>query len=103
MIGFFFPIAIFLALVLIWFLFRSGGYKRHPLDAPPGRDWTLTAERFRDPKSGEMLEVWYCPRTGERAYVRARQAALVELNARSSRAALGLISACPLHDPRPRH
>ena len=72
MIGFFFPIAIFLALVLIWFLFRSGGYKRQPLDAPPGRDWTLTAERFRDPQSGEMLEVWYCPRTGERAYVRAR-------------------------------
>jgi hypothetical protein len=70
MIGFFFPIAILLALVLIWFLFRSGGYKRQPLDAPPGRDWTLTAERFRDPQSGEMLEVWYCPRTGERAYVR---------------------------------
>jgi hypothetical protein len=72
MIGLFFPIAIFLALVLIWFLFRSGGYKRQPLDAPPGRDWTLTAERFRDPQSGEMLEVWYCPRTGERAYVRGR-------------------------------
>jgi hypothetical protein len=72
MIGFFFPIAIFLALVLIWFLFRSGGYKRQPLDAPPGRDWTLTAERFRDPQSGEMLEVWYCPRTGERACLRAR-------------------------------
>ena len=61
MIGFFFPIAIFLALVLIWFLFRSGGYKRQPLDAPPGHGWTLTAERFRDPKSGQMLEVWYCP------------------------------------------
>jgi hypothetical protein len=75
MIGFFFPIAIFLALVLIWFLFRSGGYKRQPLDAPPGRDWTLTAERFRDPQSGEMLEVWYCPRTGERAYVRAAESA----------------------------
>ena len=60
------------ALALIWFLFRSGGYKRHPLDAPPGRDWTLTEERFVDPKSGELLEVWYCARSGERAYVRAR-------------------------------
>jgi hypothetical protein len=60
------------ALVLIWLLFRSGGYKRRPLDAPPGADWTLTGERFVDPSSGETLEVWFCARTGERAYVRAR-------------------------------
>ena len=72
MIPFLFPLGIFLAVILIWFFFRSGGYKRHPLDAPPGPDWTFTGERFRDPQSGEMLEVWYCPRTGERAYVRAR-------------------------------
>jgi hypothetical protein len=72
MIGFFFPVGIFLALILIWFFFRQDGYKRHPLDAPPGRGWTLTAERLRDPQSGEMLEVWYCPRTGERAYVRGQ-------------------------------
>jgi hypothetical protein len=72
MIGFLFPVGIFLALILIWFLVRQGGYKRHPLNAPPGRDWTLTAERFHDPQSGEMLEVWYCPRTGERAYVRGQ-------------------------------
>ena len=63
MIPFLFPAGFFLALILIWFFFRSGGYKRQPLDAPPGRDWTLTPERFRDPQSGEMLEVWYCPRT----------------------------------------
>ena len=43
-----------------------------PLDAPPGKDWSFTGERFLDPPSGETLEVWYCPRTGERAYVRAR-------------------------------
>ena len=72
MIPFLFPACFFLALILIWFFFRSGGYKRQPLDAPPGRDWTLTAERFRDPQSDEMLEVWYRPRTGERAYVRTR-------------------------------
>ena len=70
-----FPVAFFIALILIWFFFRQNGYKRHPLDAPPGRDWTLTAERFLDPQSGELLEVWYCPRTGERAYVRARDGA----------------------------
>ena len=68
----FFWILVAAALVLIWLLFRSGGYKRQPLDAPPGRDWTLTEERFVDPKSGELLEVWYCARNGERAYVRAR-------------------------------
>jgi hypothetical protein len=67
----FFWIAVPAALVLIWLLFRSGGYKREPLDAPPGRDWTFTGERFVDPKSGELLEVWQQPRTGERAYVRA--------------------------------
>ena len=60
------------ALVLIWLLFRSGGYKRQPLDAPPRGDWTFTGERFVDPGSGETLEVWFRARTGERAYVRAR-------------------------------
>ncbi len=65
-------VALPFALVVIWLLFRSGGYKRRPLDAPPGRDWTLTGERFVDPKSGELVEVWFCARTGERAYVRAR-------------------------------
>ena len=57
--------------VLIWLLFRSGGYKRRPLDAPPGPGWKLTGERFVDPSSGETLEVWQDPKNGERAYVRA--------------------------------
>jgi len=68
----FFWIVVAAALVSIWLLFRSGGYKRKPLDAPPGRDWTFTGERFVDSKSGELLEVWFCARSGERAYVRAR-------------------------------
>ena len=66
------PLGFGLALLLIWFLFRKGGYKRRPLDAPPGPDWRFTGERFLDPPSGETVEVWSCPRTGERAYVRAR-------------------------------
>jgi hypothetical protein len=66
------PFGFGLALLLIWYFFRKGGYKRRPLDAPPGRDWTFTGERFLDPPSGEMVEVWSCQRTGERAYVRAR-------------------------------
>ena len=69
---FLFPLGVFLALLLVWFIFRSGGYKRRPLEAPPRGDFRLTDERFRDPATGEMLEVWYSPRTGERAYVRAR-------------------------------
>jgi hypothetical protein len=72
MIPFVFPLGIFFAVVLVWFFFRSGGYKRQPLDAPPGRDWNFTGERFLDPQSGAMLEVWYSPQTGERAYVRGR-------------------------------
>jgi len=58
--------------LLIWFLFRKGGYKRKALDAPPGPDWTATGERFVDPTTGEQLEVWFHTESGERAYVRAR-------------------------------
>ncbi len=57
---------------LIWFAFRKGGYKRVPLDAPPGPDWVATDERFVDPSSGETLAVWFDPKSGERAYVRTR-------------------------------
>jgi hypothetical protein len=60
---------------LIWFFFRSGGYKREPLDAPPGPDWIRTEERFVDPSSGESLAVWFNPKSGERAYVRTRASA----------------------------
>ncbi len=72
MIGFLFPVAFLVALILIWFFFRSGGYKRSPLDAPPEDDWIFTGERFVDPGSGELVEVWSQPGSGERAYVRAR-------------------------------
>ena len=69
-------IALPAALVLIWLLFRHGGYKRDLLDAPPGAAWTFTGERFVDPSSGAMAEVWMNDRTGERAYVRARPGAI---------------------------
>jgi hypothetical protein len=59
--------------VLIWLFFRKGGYKRQPLDAPPGPDWQRTEERFVDPSSGEALDVWFHPASGERAYVRSRK------------------------------
>lgn len=59
--------------LLIWMLFRNGGYKRRPLDAPPGPDWVKTQERYVDPASGETLDVWFHPRSGDRVYVRARR------------------------------
>lgn len=71
-IGFVIWAALFAAPFLAWLLFRSGGYKRRPLDAPPGADWRFTGERFIDPSSGVELEVWYRPQNGERVYVRAR-------------------------------
>ncbi|HET8608360.1 MAG TPA: hypothetical protein VFM11_01355 [Burkholderiales bacterium] len=36
-------------------------------------DWQPTGERFMDPASGQLLEVYYNPQTGERDY-RGRQA-----------------------------
>jgi hypothetical protein len=72
MIGFSIWLGVLALIVLVWFLFRKGGYKRKPLDAPPGPDWVRTEERFVDPSSGETLEVWFHPSSGERAYVRAR-------------------------------
>ena len=39
MIAFGLPVGFGLALLLIWFFFRKGGYKRRPLDAPP-RGWS---------------------------------------------------------------
>jgi len=62
-----------LLVVLIWALFRNGGYKRTPLDAPPGPDWQKSDERFVDPSSGEVLDVWFQPKSGERAYVRSQR------------------------------
>jgi hypothetical protein len=70
--GCLFPLVLFAAVILIWLVFRRGGYKREPLGRPPGPGWTFTGERFADPGSGEMVEVWYSADSGERAYVRAR-------------------------------
>ena len=75
MTAFAFPFGVLALTVLAWLLFRSGGYKRKPLDAPPGLDWELTDERFVDPSTGETLAVWFHPRSGERVYVRVRRSA----------------------------
>jgi hypothetical protein len=71
MMGFAIWLGAIALIVLVWLLFRKGGYKRVPLDAPPGEDWVRTEERFVDPSSGETLNVWFDPSSGERAYVRS--------------------------------
>ena len=71
MIGFMLWLAVIIAVALVWAFFRQGGYKRDALTAPPGPGWVKTDERFVDPTSGETLDVWFDPKTGERAYVRA--------------------------------
>ncbi len=58
---------VFGALLLTGTLFERH-YHRN-LSAPPGPGWERTGERFKDPASGEDLEVWYNPRNGERRYV----------------------------------
>ena len=35
----------------------------------PDPSWTTTGERFVDPGSGQLTEVYYDPRNGERHYV----------------------------------
>ena len=35
----------------------------------PGAGWVKTAERFIDPDTGQPVEVFYNPATGERRYV----------------------------------
>ncbi|GEP53372.1 hypothetical protein [Reyranella soli] len=35
----------------------------------PGAGWVKTAERFIDPDTGQPVDVFYNPRTGERQYV----------------------------------
>ena len=72
MIGLAIWVGVLALVVLVWFVFRTGGYKRKPLDYAPGPDWVRTEERFVDSSSGETIEVWFHPSSGERAYVRAR-------------------------------
>jgi len=71
MIGFVIWCGAALLPLIIWAVFRKGGYKRQPLDAAPGPGWVKTEERFVDPSSGVTLEVWFHPGSGERIYVHA--------------------------------
>ena len=60
---------VFGALLLVGTLFERVAYKRVRA-GPPGAPFRRTAERFRDPTTGEAVTVYADPSTGERAYVR---------------------------------
>jgi hypothetical protein len=47
-------------------LFERSGYRSNA-DRTQGR-WQPTGERFNDPTTGQVVEVYYNPQTGERDY-----------------------------------
>jgi hypothetical protein len=63
------PAVIFGALVLIGTLFDLGYHGLR--EAPDHARWQPTGERELDTATGEIVEVWFDPVTGERSYRRA--------------------------------
>lgn len=64
------------AFLLVWgavfvfgIIYERYGYKSIVEQAPAGKGWVRTSERFVDEKSGRRVTVWTKPFTGERAYV----------------------------------
>ena len=59
----------------VWGAILAGGVLverwRHQLLAEdrPSRDWQATPERFVDPETGQLVTVFFNPKTGERRYV----------------------------------
>jgi hypothetical protein len=56
------------AVITLGIVFERWQYRRSHAHKP-GAGWQLTGERFVDPGSGAMTEVWFEPKTGERRYV----------------------------------
>ena len=59
---------IVLGSIILLTLFLEPRY-RGAKPGPTGSGWQQTSERFRDEESGEWLEVWFDPKSGERRYV----------------------------------
>jgi hypothetical protein len=58
-------------LLLVGTVFERRTYRKL-LDGPPvGPDWQATGEKFEDPASAAMVEVWYNKATGARRYVKS--------------------------------
>lgn len=65
-----FPIGIEAALAGLLVAFERGRYR--PNINPARGTWQPTGERFRDPSSGELVDVYADPATGSRDYRPAR-------------------------------
>lgn len=61
-----FPLLLFAALIALGTVFDVGYRARHRSSRGA---WQLTAEREVDHQTGEILQVWYDPVTGERRYL----------------------------------
>lgn len=64
--------AVFGAIMVLAVLFERWVYKRI-VDGAPGPGWQPTGEKFLDPSSEVLVEVYFQPATGKRVYVRAAQ------------------------------
>ena len=63
-------LAVWAAICLIGLAVERWRYK--PLgERPPGPAWQATGERFIDPETGKLVDVYFDPHTGERRYVAA--------------------------------
>lgn len=65
---FLWPHAAMAALFAAVVLFERRHYKQLQ-DTVPAPPWERTAERFVDPETGRLVEVWTHPPTGTRRYV----------------------------------
>lgn len=63
------PLAFWGGGLLLAVLLENWRYRSRRGAIDPG--WVRTDERFVDPTSGESMEVWYDPRTGDRRYEKA--------------------------------
>ncbi len=61
------------ALLTLGLVFERWQYRRTQSQAP-GAGWHATGERFVDPGSGVLTEVWFQPSSGERRYVKVPDA-----------------------------
>lgn len=61
-----FPLFMFAALVVVGTMFDAGYLARRRKTSGP---WQRTTEREVDHQSGQILEVWYDPHSGERRYL----------------------------------
>lgn len=66
-----FPPLLFGTLLLLGTVFERWRYKS--ARAAGTARGTATGERFVDPETGALMEVWYDESTGERSYVRVDQ------------------------------